>query len=99
MNETTTRMHRGHAGKLIGGVSGALAAQFRVDVTIVRVLFVIAAMVSFGMAVGAYVLLWVLTPPAPGADAPAHRWSDAVSRFGSASPSGHPVRDPEGPQI
>lgn len=98
MNETTTRMHRGH-GKLIGGVCGALASQLKLDVTLVRVAFVIAAMLSFGMAVGVYTLFWVITPASPGAEAPANRWMGAAQRFGSASPSGHPVRDTDGPQI
>ena len=45
----------------LGGVCGGLAAHFGVQVSLVRVLFVVAALVG-GVGVLAYVLLWVLVP-------------------------------------
>lgn len=98
MSETTSKMHRGQAGKLFGGVCGALAAQFGRDVVLLRVAFVVAAVLSFGTAVGVYLLFWILTPAAPGLVPPAHRWMDAANRWASGAPSGQPVPDAEEPR-
>lgn len=92
-----TAMHRGHPGRMLGGVCGALAHQFGIDVAIVRVFFAIAVAISAGLGFGVYLMFWALTPPAPGAEAPAARWLDGFSKWGSASPSGHPVPDTDRP--
>ncbi len=51
-------------GEVIGGVCNGLAAYFNLDVTLVRVLFVILAIISSGFGVGIYVLMWIIVPPA-----------------------------------
>ena len=47
------------------GVCGGLGAHFGVDPTIVRVLFVISAIASFGLTMVAYVLMAVIVPDEP----------------------------------
>lgn len=54
--------HRDLPGRMLGGVCAAIAAELGVDPTLVRVGFAIAAAVSGGLAVGVYVLIWVLMP-------------------------------------
>ena len=57
------RMYRDPDNAMIGGVCSGLAAYWRVDPTIVRLIFVILAI--FGMAgVLIYLILWILLPEA-----------------------------------
>lgn len=56
-----TRLFRDDADKILGGVCGGLAHYFRVDASIVRILFVI---LTFGGGTGflIYLLLWIILP-------------------------------------
>ena len=57
------RMYRDPDNALIGGVCSGLAAYWRVDPTVVRLIFVILAI--FGMAgVLIYLILWIVLPEA-----------------------------------
>lgn len=56
-------MYRDPDNCIIGGVCGGLAAYWRVDPTIVRIIFILLAI--FGMAgVIIYLILWVVLPEA-----------------------------------
>ncbi len=48
--------------KVIGGVSGGLAAYFGFDIIVIRLLFVITAFFGFGLV--AYIVLWIVLQPA-----------------------------------
>ncbi|WP_224751984.1 PspC domain-containing protein [Microbacterium helvum] len=52
---------RPRQGRLIAGVCAAVANRFGWNVTLVRVLTVIAV-VFFGLSLWAYILLWILIP-------------------------------------
>jgi len=57
------RLYRNPDSKIIGGVCGGLAAYFDVDVTIIRILAVIA--LFFGSAgFWAYIVFWIVAPVA-----------------------------------
>jgi phage shock protein C len=61
------RLQRSRTEKMIGGVCGGLADYFTVDPTIVRVLWVLLALLG-GAGILLYVILWVIMPlqlPAP----------------------------------
>jgi phage shock protein PspC (stress-responsive transcriptional regulator) len=58
------RLTRSETDKKIGGVAGGMAAYFRVDATLVRVLWVVAALMAWGLL--AYVILWIVLPQGPG---------------------------------
>jgi phage shock protein PspC (stress-responsive transcriptional regulator) len=58
------RFYRIHAGKKIAGVCTGLAAYFGLDVTLVRVLFIVLAF-GAGSAILAYCILWIAAPEAP----------------------------------
>jgi phage shock protein PspC (stress-responsive transcriptional regulator) len=47
-----------------GGVLAGIAAFFKVNPAIVRVIFIIIALASFGTALLVYIVLWVAVPPA-----------------------------------
>jgi phage shock protein PspC (stress-responsive transcriptional regulator) len=55
------RLFRDPQEGLLGGVCTGLAAYFRVDVVLIRILFVVAAFFA-GFAVAAYLILWVVVP-------------------------------------
>ncbi len=64
MNTQDKRLVRRTPDKMLGGVCGGLADYLGVDPTLVRVLAVLAAFVSLGTAVVAYVVAWALMPTA-----------------------------------
>lgn len=57
------RLYRDVDSRIIGGVCSGLAHYFRIDVVIIRILFII---ILFGMGAGllGYILLWIVAPPA-----------------------------------
>lgn len=52
--------------KKIGGVCGGLAEYFNLDVTFVRLLFVIGALFA-GLTIIIYLTLWIIAPRHPKA--------------------------------
>ncbi len=59
------RLYRDESDAVIGGVCSGLAAYFGLnDPVWVRLIFILLAFISFGFWVPAYVLLWLLVPPA-----------------------------------
>ena len=62
------KYYRIESDKKIAGVCLGLAEYFGIDVTLVRVLFVIFGL-GGGTAVILYVILWIVAPSRPNADA------------------------------
>ena len=60
-------LRRAREDRLVGGVAAGLAARTGFDVTAVRIVFVLATLLSGGIVAPAYVLAWLLVP-ADGAD-------------------------------
>ena len=56
--------YRSPKGKL-GGVCSGLAEEFNVSVTLIRLLFVLAA-ISWGAGILLYIALWIVMPKRPG---------------------------------
>jgi phage shock protein PspC (stress-responsive transcriptional regulator) len=72
-------LHRSRTKHLVGGVCGGIAERFEVDVTIVRVAFVVAACL-WGIGAVAYLALWALLPLPDGAGPdPSSEVADAPS--------------------
>lgn len=65
---------RDRADAMIGGVCGALARGSRLDPLLVRIGFVVLAVVTGGVAVVGYLALWGLTPSRATGEAPLLRW-------------------------
>jgi phage shock protein PspC (stress-responsive transcriptional regulator) len=57
------RLYRSRADKLLGGVCGGLAEYLHIDPLVVRLLFVLGAMIN-GIGLAAYMLLWLFVPAA-----------------------------------
>jgi phage shock protein PspC (stress-responsive transcriptional regulator) len=58
------RVHRSRTDRKIAGVCGGLASYFNVDPTLIRVLFVVLAVVG-GSGVILYLALWLIVPNQP----------------------------------
>lgn len=56
------RLFRSRTDKKLFGVCGGLGSYFSIDPTIVRLLFVVAAIASFGIAVLVYILMALVVP-------------------------------------
>ncbi|MBL7138010.1 MAG: PspC domain-containing protein [Bacteroidales bacterium] len=59
------RLYRSTTDRVIGGVAAGLGNYFKLDPLLVRLLFVIFTIFGGG-AVIIYIILWIVTPDAPG---------------------------------
>jgi len=62
-------MYRSGKNKLITGVCGGIGEFLDMDPTVVRLLWVVVALLSLGFGVLAYVLAWIIMPKNPR-----HKW-------------------------
>jgi phage shock protein PspC (stress-responsive transcriptional regulator) len=62
MADGPRKFTRSASDKKIAGVCGGFARYFNIDPTLVRVLWVAVTIVSFGLGVIAYILLWAFAP-------------------------------------
>ena len=61
MENNNKRLERSRTNRVIAGVCAGLASYFNIDIALMRVLFVVAAMCgSFGFWM--YVILWIVVP-------------------------------------
>ena len=58
----TQRLYRSSRNKVIGGVCGGMGDYFDIDATLIRLIAVVGALASFGGAVFAYILIWIIVP-------------------------------------
>ena len=63
VDEKIKKLYRNPDDRVIGGVSGGIAAYFGTDTTLVRLLFVISIFLG-GFGLLAYIVLWIITPEA-----------------------------------
>lgn len=53
--------YRSQDGKVMGGVCSGLSEKFKVDVTLLRIIFA-AAFVLYGSGLLLYIILWIALP-------------------------------------
>ena len=63
--QTRTKLYRSRTEKKLLGVCGGLGDYMQVDPVIVRLVFVMAALASFGIVVVAYIVLGIVVPKEP----------------------------------
>ena len=64
----TRKLYRSRSNRQVGGVCGGLAQYFNLDATLIRILFVVLAVLG-GSGLLIYVLLWIIVPNEPSAAA------------------------------
>jgi phage shock protein PspC (stress-responsive transcriptional regulator) len=83
-NRPSSGIRRSRSDRVLGGVCAGIARSMGVDPVLVRIAAVLLALLSGGTAVVAYLLAWVLIPPAADQpQAPSER-HEKVPRAGSA---------------
>jgi phage shock protein PspC (stress-responsive transcriptional regulator) len=71
MAEVSRPLRRSRTNRQIAGVVGGLAEYFRVDATLLRVIYVVGSIISAAFpGVLVYLLLWLLIPEAEGPAGP-----------------------------
>jgi phage shock protein C len=65
MNSGSRKLYRSRTNRLIFGVCGGLGEFFGIDVTIVRLIFVIGALLGFGSFVLIYLVMFFVVPEEP----------------------------------
>jgi phage shock protein C len=60
----TRRLYRSRTDRKLAGVCGGLAQYSNIDVTLLRVLFVVLALLG-GPGLVIYLLMWILVPQEP----------------------------------
>ncbi|MGB3715378.1 MAG: PspC domain-containing protein [Candidatus Promineifilaceae bacterium] len=63
MSDDVKKLYRTQEDRMIAGVCSGLAAYFKIDATIIRVIFIILAL--FGGGILLYLLLWIFIPDEP----------------------------------
>lgn len=58
------KLYRDRNNKMIGGVASGIAAYMDWDVALVRLLFVLVLLLSFGWTLFIYILMWIFIPEA-----------------------------------
>ncbi len=87
----TRRLYRSRADRVLTGIAGGMAEYLEVDPTIVRILWVLAAIFTGGLVLLLYVVLAFFIPvnPYQGGPVPAGAWGPGYTAGGAtAAPSG-----------
>jgi phage shock protein C len=60
------KLYRSRTNRYIAGVCGGLGDYFKMDPTLVRLIFVLAALVGWGTPVILYIVMAIIVPEEPG---------------------------------
>jgi phage shock protein C len=64
----TRKLYRSRSNRQVAGVCGGLAQYFKLDATLIRILFVVLAVLG-GSGLLLYVAMWIIVPIEPSASA------------------------------
>jgi len=64
MSEVKKRLYRSRSERWLAGVCGGIGDYFNTDPTVIRVIFILAALI-LGGGVLIYIILWLLIPLEP----------------------------------
>ncbi len=59
------KLYLSGADRKLGGVCGGLGEYFEIDSTLVRVIFILITVLSFGVGILAYLGAWMVMPRKP----------------------------------
>ena len=62
--DATRKLYRSKTNRQLAGVCGGLAEHFNLDATLIRVLFVVLAVLG-GSGIVLYLALWIIVPKEP----------------------------------
>ena len=59
------KLYLSNTDRKIGGVCGGLGEYYEKDSTLIRILFVLLAIFSFGSGIVIYLVMWLIVPKKP----------------------------------
>jgi phage shock protein C len=62
--DSTRKLYRSRTNRQVAGVCGGLAEYFNVDVTLIRVLFLLLGVLG-GAGIVLYIAMWIIVPREP----------------------------------
>jgi phage shock protein C len=62
--DATRKLYRSKTNRQVAGVCGGLAEYFNIDATLIRILFVVLAVLG-GSGLVLYVAMWIIVPKQP----------------------------------
>jgi phage shock protein C len=65
MADQMKRLYLSDTDKKIGGVCGGIGEYFDRDPTLIRIIFIVLVLLSFGFAIPAYFAMWFIIPKRP----------------------------------
>ena len=74
----TGQLTRSETDKKIAGVAGGMAVYFGADATLIRVLWVVAGVMGWGIL--AYIIFWIVLPKGPGSTPAMRQAEDRYAR-------------------
>ncbi|HVA24273.1 MAG TPA: PspC domain-containing protein [Chloroflexota bacterium] len=83
------RLTRSSRERMWAGVAGGLAEYFDVDPTLMRLMWVVATVVTAGLFVAVYFVMWVIMPL--DNDQPGRPWQEPPAAAGEPSAAGEPA--------
>jgi phage shock protein C len=60
-HDPNSQLYRSKDGAVLGGVCSGLSERFKVDVSLVRIAFLLA-LFGLGFGLGIYIILWIVLP-------------------------------------
>jgi len=78
------RLYRSRTDTVLGGVAGGVAEYLDADPAIVRIIWAILGIVTGGLFVVLYVVMWIVVPEAPASAAP-----PTAAAAAAAAPTGN----------
>lgn len=85
------RLLRNEHDKVIAGVSSGLASYMQVDVTIIRLLFVLSTIFLVGTGILVYLVMWIVVPVNNDPAARFSKFNDYFKNQNNAGPSENPT--------
>jgi phage shock protein PspC (stress-responsive transcriptional regulator) len=62
MVKNIKRLYRSKENRVLGGVCGGIGEYLEVDPVVIRLLWVLLAVLSFGAGILGYLLAWIIIP-------------------------------------
>jgi phage shock protein PspC (stress-responsive transcriptional regulator) len=59
------KLYLSDTDRKIGGVCGGIGEYFDKDPTLIRIIFIVITLLSFGFGVIGYILMWLIIPRKP----------------------------------
>ncbi|MFA4989852.1 MAG: PspC domain-containing protein [Candidatus Omnitrophota bacterium] len=59
------KLYLSNTDRKIGGVCGGLGEYFKIDSTLFRILFILLTIISFGIGIVGYLVVWMVIPRKP----------------------------------